>query len=62
MCALIGYFLVLAFMCMNMNAWSCVVLNVFMFKKYSHICIYTHMNDDLVNRGDLKGVLKCILN
>ena len=38
-----------------------VLLNV-LCERFAHIYVYTHMNDDLVNRGDLKGVLKCILN
>ena len=36
-------------------------LNV-LCERSTHIYVYTHMNDDLVNRGALKGVLKCILN
>ena len=37
-------------------------LNVLCERFFSHICIHTYMNDDLVNSGALKSVLMCILN
>ena len=46
--------------------YECMVmcgLNVLCERFFSHICTkHTHMNDDLVNRGALKEVLRCILN
>ena len=36
-------------------------LNV-LCERFSHIYVYTHINDDIVNRGALEAALKCILD
>ena len=52
------FFYVYEYECMNMCD-----LNV-LCERFAHIYGYTHthMNGDLVNRGALKGVFKCIVN
>ena len=47
---------------MNMNIGSSVVLMCYLKGLFTSLYKYTHMNDDLVNTGALKGVPKCILN
>ena len=45
-----------------MNVWSCVVLICYVKGLFTSIYTFTHMNDDLVNTGTLRGVSKNSLN
>lgn len=64
----IAYIVTLVHLCMNEIKYE-HMLSKSVYVKCLLICMYTHlktcplfMYDHLVNRGDLEGVLKCILN
>ena len=44
--------LVLVSICMNMHVWTSVTY--VLCERFAHIYVYTHMNDDLGNKGALK--------